>query len=94
MEEARAGPKEAGHPTEDGRQAEIPTSSRTLGVKGRNDNEEAFVLIKNGSYLGYGFIDKSESINHQDELETFLIPQKDNINIQNILRNKLVENIS
>ena len=53
-----------------------------LKEKGRSEDEEAFVLIKNGSYLGYGFIDKYESISHQDELETFLIPQKDNIDIQ------------
>jgi len=71
-------------------------NARNLLLKesGRNDNEEAFVLIKNGNYLGYGFIDKTESISHQDELETFLIPQKDNTDIQKILRSKLAENLS
>ncbi len=68
-------------------------SSRNMLLKeiGRNVDEEAFVLVKNGSYLGYGFIDKSTSINHHDELETFLIPQNDNSDIQKILRSKLVQ---
>ncbi len=54
--------------------------------KGRYTHEEAFVMIKNGAYLGYGFIDKSESISHLDDLQAFLIPQKDNSDIQKILR--------
>ncbi|NRD20027.1 GIY-YIG nuclease family protein [Winogradskyella eckloniae] len=54
--------------------------------KGRHNNEEAFVMIKDGEYLGYGFIDKAEQINHIDDLNTFLIPQKNNIDIQKIIR--------
>jgi len=61
-----------------------------LKEKGRTTQEEAFILIKNGIYLGYGFIDKTESITHHDELETHLIKQKDNIDIQKILRNSLL----
>ncbi len=70
------------------------TLNMLIKEKGRSEEEEAFVLMKNGSYLGYGFIDKSSSITHQDELETFLIPQKDNMDIQRILRGKLVEKLS
>jgi len=58
--------------------------------KGRQPNEEAFVMIKNGEYLGYGFIDKQESIQHIDDLHTFLIPQKNNMDIQKILRSRLM----
>lgn len=47
-----------------------------LKEKGRNEDEEAFVMIKDGEYLGYGFIGKHEQINHIDDLNTFLIPQK------------------
>ncbi|REE25936.1 DNA polymerase-3 subunit epsilon [Winogradskyella pacifica] len=59
--------------------------------KGRNDNEEAFVMVKNGDYLGYGFVDKEETINHIDDLDTFLIPQKNNMDIQKILRSRLLD---
>lgn len=61
-----------------------------LKEKGRNDTEEAFVIVKNGAYLGYGFIDKNEQINHQDELEHFLIKQKDNSDVQSILRTAIL----
>ncbi|WP_296386801.1 exonuclease domain-containing protein [Winogradskyella sp.] len=53
--------------------------------KGRHSNEEAFVMIKAGEYLGYGFIDKESQINHIDDLSTYLIPQKNSIDIQKIL---------
>ena len=71
----------------------IVNESKDLIIKekGRNNNEDAFVLIKNGTYLGYGFIDKNEQITHQDELEHFLIKQKDNRDIQSILRNVLLK---
>jgi DNA polymerase-3 subunit epsilon len=57
-----------------------------LKEKGRHNNEEAFVMIKDGEYLGYGFVDKQEQIAHIDELSTYLIPQKNSIDIQKILR--------
>ena len=69
----------------------IQESKRDLVLKqkGRNTNEEAFVLIKNNVYLGYGFLDKSEQINTAEDLENFLIPQKDNLDVQKILRKSL-----
>ncbi|WP_282069951.1 exonuclease domain-containing protein [Olleya namhaensis] len=60
-----------------------------LKQQGRHSQEEAFVLIKNSVYLGYGFIDKSEQINSPEDLDTFLIPQKDNLDVQKILRSVL-----
>ncbi|MEM5564692.1 exonuclease domain-containing protein [Psychroserpens sp. AS72] len=62
-----------------------------LKEKGRTTDEEAFIMIKNGEYLGYGFIDKQESINHIDELDNFLIKQKNNQDIQKILRTRLLK---
>jgi DNA polymerase-3 subunit epsilon len=59
--------------------------------KGRKPNEDSFVLVKDSRYLGYGFIEKSESINSHDNLENFLISQKDNVDVQKILRARLVE---
>ncbi|MEL0643325.1 exonuclease domain-containing protein [Olleya sp. Ti.3.14] len=60
-----------------------------LKQQGRHNQEEAFVLIKNSIYLGYGFIDKSEQVNNPEDLETFLIPQKDNLDVWKILRTVL-----
>ncbi|GHC50765.1 exonuclease domain-containing protein [Ulvibacter litoralis] len=57
-----------------------------LKEKGRHANEDAFVMIKEGEYLGYGFVDKEVSIQHTDDLHAYLIPQKNNIDIQKILR--------
>ena len=58
--------------------------------KGRYENEEAFILIENSSYKGYGFIDKYEQINTSEDLEPFLIPQQDNIDIQRVLNKILI----
>jgi DNA polymerase-3 subunit epsilon len=62
-----------------------------LKEKGRVSNEEAFIWIKDNVYLGYGFIGHEEQVNHQDDLHNYLIPQKDNIDIQKILRTRLLK---
>ncbi|ULC58668.1 GIY-YIG nuclease family protein [Flaviramulus sp. BrNp1-15] len=61
-----------------------------LKQKGRHAQEDAFIMIEKGTYLGYGFIDKTEHINNTQDLEPFLIPQKDNNDIQKIIRKVLV----
>ena len=61
-----------------------------LKQPGRDENEEAFILIKNSTYKGYGFIDKYEQITNTDDLEPFLVPQNDNIDIQRILKKILI----
>ena len=60
--------------------------------KGRYPEEEAFVLIKNSVYLGYGFIDSSEQITNPEDLEPYLIPQKNNVDVQKILKSYLIMN--
>lgn len=67
------------------------TRDVVLKQNGRHKDEEAFVLIKNNIYLGYGFIEKTEQITHNDELENFLIPQNNNIDVQRILRKRLLQ---
>lgn len=62
-----------------------------LKEKGRNITEEAFIMIRNGVYCGYGFVDNSEQITNSDDLEAFLIPQKENSDVQGILRNTLLK---
>lgn len=47
-----------------------------IKLKGRRVDEQGFVLVKNGIYLGYGFISKSEQINSINDLEGFLIPER------------------
>lgn len=64
-------------------------SSMIIKQKGRFDHEDAFILIDNGAYQGYGFIDKSEQISHITEFEPFLIRQKDNPDIRRILRKEI-----
>jgi DNA polymerase-3 subunit epsilon len=66
------------------------TKDILLKEKGRQPDEDAFALVKDSRYLGYGFIDKGEAINSHDDVENFLIPQKDSIDIQKILRKRLV----
>jgi len=48
------------------------------------------VLIKNSVYLGYGFIENSEQITNHEALEPFLIPQKDNVDVQKFLRRHMM----
>lgn len=58
--------------------------------KGRHIDEEAFVLIKNGLYLGYGFIERNEQIVHKKDLENFIIPQQNNADVQRLLKNYMI----
>ncbi|WP_298536787.1 exonuclease domain-containing protein [uncultured Algibacter sp.] len=60
-----------------------------LKQKGRYDYEDAFIMIEQGTYVGYGFIDKTEQINNTEELESFLIRQQDNSDVQKIIRRVL-----
>lgn len=64
----------------------VEKTDMVVKEKGRHANEEAFILIRNGEYLGYGFIDNQSTVSHIDELEAFLIPQKNNMDVQRILR--------
>ena len=70
----------------------ITNSNQNIVLKenGREHSEEGFIIIKNGTYLGYGFVDHSEQITNSDHLETFLIPQKETAEVLGILRNRLL----
>jgi DNA polymerase-3 subunit epsilon len=65
-----------------------------LKEKGRTINEEAFIMIRNGSYCGYGFVDTSEQITNTDDLDAFLIPQKETSEVMGILRTVLTKQSS
>ena len=73
--------------------ASLNNNSKNVVLKqpGRQDSEAAFIMIEKGTYLGYGFIDKTEQIINKEDLEPYLIPQKDNIDIQKIIRKELIK---
>jgi DNA polymerase-3 subunit epsilon len=60
--------------------------------KGRSFTESAFVLIKDGNYVGYGFMDKETQINTFDDLEAFLIPQKNTLESERIIQSFITRN--
>jgi DNA polymerase III subunit epsilon len=53
---------------------------------GRKKNEKSVVVIKDGTYLGYGFISAQKKITATSNLEKEILQQKDNRDIQSILR--------
>lgn len=53
--------------------------------KGRHPGEKSFVLVTDGKYRGFGYIDKNEQINSVDELENYLEARKENSDIKRIL---------
>ncbi len=63
-----------------------------LKQKGREASETAFIQIKDGIYQGYGFVSNEIQITNNDELEAHIIPQKNNIDIERILRKELLLN--
>lgn len=60
--------------------------------KGRTADEDSFVQIKDGIYCGYGFVAKGVEIKSNEDLESFLIPQKNTIETERILRSYLNKN--
>jgi len=62
------------------------TKSYLIPQKGRNEEEKSFVLIENGVYQGYGFVDFEQQVSSLSELKEFLILKKDNRDVQRILR--------
>ncbi len=60
--------------------------SKVIKQPGRTPEEAAFVLIKKGTYKGYGFVDTELQITDESVLDFYLIPKKDNLDVQKILR--------
>ncbi|MDX1362595.1 exonuclease domain-containing protein [Arenibacter latericius] len=53
--------------------------------EGRQPNEKAFVLINDGQYKGFGFIEKSEQITSLEDLEIYLERKKENLDTKRII---------
>ena len=60
--------------------------------KGRNIEEDALIVVKDGIYLGYGFIEKTHTVNSFNDLEPFLHLQKDTLEAQQIIWSYLNKN--
>ncbi len=69
------------------------TSNVILQQKGRHLNEKAFVVIKDGMYLGYGFVENDVEITSYSSLEAFLVPQKHTAETESILKSALKNEI-
>lgn len=61
--------------------------SRVIIEKGRQENEIGFVLILNGKYKGFGYVDNTiaDQLKTPEEYQFYLEPKKENKDIQKIL---------
>ncbi|PWL38099.1 DNA polymerase III subunit epsilon [Flagellimonas aquimarina] len=60
--------------------------------KGRNEDEHAVILITEGMYRGYGFIDQELEISTIEDIEAFIVPQKNTIETERILNSYILKN--
>ena len=60
--------------------------------KGRTKHEDAIVLVTNGLYYGYGFIDKELTIGSVEDLSAHIIPQKNTVEAQRLVQSYLLKN--
>ena len=60
--------------------------------KGRTGDEDAVVLITNGSYYGYGFIDKEMTIDTFEDISAYVIQQKNTVETQRLIQSYLIKN--
>lgn len=60
--------------------------------KGRSSTEEAFILVRSNIYSGYGFIEKEHALHSYADLEAFVIPQKNTIETESILKSYVNRN--
>ncbi|MFC4219349.1 exonuclease domain-containing protein [Flagellimonas marina] len=67
----------------------LESEVRIIREKGRNSNEQAVVLISEGVYKGYGFIDQEMEVSSLEDIESFIIPQKNTLEAQRIVESLL-----
>jgi DNA polymerase-3 subunit epsilon len=59
---------------------------------GRHENEQSFVLIENGIYLGFGYTELTADTTNLNFYRKKLILQQDNRDVQRILRGFMNKN--
>tara|TARA_R110002051_G_scaffold64139_2_gene116763 strand:- start:7741 stop:9105 length:1365 start_codon:yes stop_codon:yes gene_type:complete len=67
-------------------------SNLIIRTRGRTIDEHAFVIIRENNYSGYGFVPIENAIEHIEDLELFLIPQKNTLETQRIIESYLRKN--
>jgi DNA polymerase-3 subunit epsilon len=60
-------------------------SDYAIRLKGRNPEENGFVLVQENLYTGYGFVPKDTPISTQDDFESYLTRQKNTLETQRIV---------
>ncbi|MEO8932857.1 MAG: exonuclease domain-containing protein [Xanthomarina sp.] len=60
--------------------------------KGRETGERSVVLIKNGIYIGFGFVNLNYQITNLNVLESLITPMENNRDTQHIIQNYLRKN--
>ena len=68
------------------------SDSCVIQEDGRHEDESSFVLIENGVYLGFGFIEKENVSDEIENYREYLKLQQDNRDIQRILRSYMTKN--
>lgn len=58
--------------------------------KGRVMDEKSLVLVENGSYLGFGFLDKDQAISDLESAKNFIKAGKENRVVQNVVNSFLM----
>lgn len=59
---------------------------------GRNQGEKALVMVENGKYLGYGYVDSDTATSDLDFLRSCITPLEDNRDVRMIIRGYLSRN--
>jgi DNA polymerase-3 subunit epsilon len=69
----------------------LSLENRVIKEQGRTDNEIGFVLILDGKYQGFGFIDKEvdKGFTQPEDYQFYIQPKKDNRDVQRILNSYL-----
>lgn len=67
-------------------------SDYIIKLKGRNKEEDAFVMTKNNEYVGYGFIPKESAIVSYSDFDSFLIRKKNTMETQRIVESFVQKN--
>ncbi|RIV46872.1 exonuclease domain-containing protein [Flagellimonas pelagia] len=70
----------------------LASEVKIIKEKGRDENESAVILIADGMYKGYGFIDNDSDISYMEDIEAFITPQKNTIETESILGAYLLKN--
>lgn len=63
-----------------------------IPVKGRIPEEDAFVMVKDSLYAGYGYIPKKERLDYLSTIDTFLEKKKSTLETQRIIESFLRKN--